>query len=229
MSDAPGESCIGAVFDLDNTLLPGISAERLFVSFLITKRLLGTRAAAATFLMLLRYLRYGPARALRTHRPYLRGWEVARLRQLGEEAVATVIAPRLSPKGVGRMAEHVRAGHRTAIVSGSLPFLLGPLGRRLGAHVVIGSPLACEGSRYTGNLVGEHTYGLEKVVVTQRLARDERLDLARSYGYADHHSDAMFLALFGRPTCVNPTARLERIARARGWPTDAWPAPAPHG
>lgn len=228
MSDAAGERGIGAVFDLDNTLLPGISAERLFVQFLIAKRLLGARAMAATFLIVLRHIRYGPARALRTHRPYLRGGEVARLRQLGEEAVATVVTPRLSPYGVGRMAEHARAGHRTAIVSGSLPFLLGPLGRRLGAQVVIGTPLASEGAYYTGNLAGEHMYGLEKAVVTRRFARDERLDLTRSYGYADHHSDVFFLELFGRPTCVNPTARLKQVARARGWPTDVWSAPAPH-
>lgn len=224
MNIAPDLGLIGAVFDLDNTLLPGTSAERLFVRFLLGKRLIGTWEATATLLAMLRYVHRGPARVLRTYRPYLRGWEVARLRELGEEAVTTAIEPRLSPTAVTRLREHVSAGHRTAIVSGSLPFLLGPLGRALGVNIVIGTPLDSAGERYTGILRGEHTYGEEKAVVTRSFAREEHVDLARSFGYADHHSDRYFLELFGHPTCVNPTPRLRYIARQRGWRVESWPA-----
>lgn len=213
---------IAAVFDLDNTLLPGTSAERLFVRFLIRKRLIGARVAAATLLALLRHMRQGPATVLRTRRPYLRGVEVERLRRLGEEAVSSAIVHRLSRQGVARVREHVRAGHRTAIVSGSLPFLLGPLGRALNVQVVFGTPLDAANDRYTGALSGQHTYGLEKAVVTRRFANDERIELAASYGYADHHTDVYFLELFGHPTCVNPTRRLRSVAHQRHWPTETW-------
>lgn len=213
---------IAAVFDLDNTLLPGTSAERLFVRFLIRKRLIGARVGVATLLAVLRYMRQGPVTVLRTRRPYLRGIEVERLRRLGEEAVSHAIVHRLSRRGVARVQEHVRAGHRTAIVSGSLPFLLGPLGRALNVQVVFGTPLDAVNDRYTGALRGQHTYGLEKAVITRRFASDERLDLAASYGYADHHSDLYFLELFGHPTCVNPTRRLRSLAHQRQWPTETW-------
>lgn len=227
MNDPAQAPRAGAVFDLDNTLLPGVSAERLFVRFLIAKRLLGARAAAATLVAVLRYVRDGPAHTLRVRRPYLRGWEVERLRQLGEEAVKDAILPRLSGTGVQRLQQHLRAGHRTAIVSGSLPFLLGPLGRALGVHVVVGAPLHAVDGRYSGNLTGEHTFGLRKAVVTRQFALDEQVDLSRSFAYADHHSDRYFLELFGHPVCVNPTPRLRVLARGRGWPIERWPAHAP--
>lgn len=226
MNDSRPPHAIAAVFDLDNTLLPGTSAERLFVRFLIRKRLIGARVAVATLFALLRYMRLGPATVLRTRRPYVKGVEVERLRRLGEEAVSNTIVHRLSRQGIARVQEHVRAGHRTAIVSGSLPFLLGPLGRALNVQVVFGTPLDAANGRYTGGLLGQHTYGLEKAVVTRRFATDERIELEQSYAYADHHSDVYFLELFGHPTCVNPTRRLRVLANQRHWPTETWPSGA---
>lgn len=222
MTDGTSRAAIAAIFDVDNTLLPGTSAERLFVTYLLRRRLVGARAAFGTLLALLRYVRLGPARTLRQHRPYLRGWQVERLRVLGEEVVREVIVPRLSRGGVARVREHDAAGHRTALVSGSLPFLLGPLGRWLGVEVVIGTPLAISGDAYTGALSGAHLYGAEKAVVTRRFAAARGVDLRVSYGYADQHSDLPFLALFGHPVCVNPTPRLRRLAARRGWPVEEW-------
>jgi phosphoserine phosphatase len=43
------------------------------------------------------------------------------------------------------------------------------------------------------------------------------VDLAGSYAYSDHISDAAFLALVGHPVAVNPSLRLRLLARKRGW------------
>ena len=208
---------IAAVFDVDNTLVPGTSSEQLFIRYLIRERHLGTRAAWGTLAAMVRGARRGPLHALRRHRPYLRGWPVGRLAALGEEAFARAIAPRLSRIGTARVREHAAAGHLVAILSGAPPFLLAPLGRALGVEQIIGSELAVLNEAYTGALAAPHPYGEEKATLARRFAREHGVDLAASYAYADHHSDAPFLALFGHPVCVNPTPRLRAIAARSGW------------
>ncbi len=206
---------------MDNTLLPGTSSEQLFLRFLIRRRHFGPRAAAGTLLALVRHTRLGGPRAvLREQRPYIRGWEVARLAALAEEAFAAVIAPRLSGQAVTRVRRHQAAGHLVALLSGAPPFLLAPLGRLLGIGQVIGTPLAVEDGAYTGGLAGKHLYGPEKAALAARFARQHAVDLAASYAYADHHSDARFLLLFGHPVCVNPTPHLRRLAARFGWPVE---------
>lgn len=214
---------VAAIFDVDNTLLPGTSSEQLFIRFLIARRHLGPRAAFGTLLALARHARTGTPRAiLREHRPYILGWEVARLAALAEEAVATTIVPRLSGAAVARVRHHQAAGHLVALLSGAPPFLLAPLARHLGVEHTIGTPLAIADGAYTGELSGVHLYGPEKAVLAARFARDHEVDLAASYAYADHHTDAAFLTLFGHAVCVNPTPRLRRIAARFGWPVEAF-------
>ncbi|MDP9372939.1 MAG: HAD-IB family hydrolase, partial [Chloroflexota bacterium] len=156
----------------------------------------------------------------RLHRPYIRGWPVARLQALGEEAFAAAIAPRLSRRGEARVGEHRARGHLTALLSGAPPFLLAPLARRLAVAHVIGTPLAVVDGAYTGALAAGHPYGEEKAALARRFAAAHGVDLAASYAYADHHSDAPLLALFGHPVCVNPTPRLRRLAARFGWPVE---------
>jgi HAD superfamily hydrolase (TIGR01490 family) len=220
---------VAAIFDVDNTLLPGTTSERLFIRFLLARRQFGLRAAVGTVLTMARHARLGPFHALRQHRPYLRGWSVAQLEALGEEVVATQIAPRLAPCGVSRVHEHQAAGHLTALLSGSLPFLLAPLSRRLGIDHVIATPLAIEAESYTGSLAGAHPYGEEKALRALRFADAHGVDLARSFAYADHHTDARLLSLFGHPVCVNPNARLRRVAARCNWPVERWGRPKAAG
>lgn len=211
---------VAAVFDVDNTLLPGASSERLFIRFLIERRHLGWRAAVGTLAAMVRYARLGPFHALRQHRPYLRDWHVARLEALAEEAFATTIAPRLSRRGVERVRQHQVQGHVTVLLSGAPPFLLAPLSRQLGIEHVIGTPLATAAGVYTGTLAGGHPYGEEKAALARRFAAAHGVDLAASYAYADNHSDAPLLQLFGHPVCVNPSPRLRRLAARFGWPVE---------
>ena len=213
-----------AIFDLDNTLLPGPSAERLFIRYLVVRRHFSLRAAVQTLALVARSARQRPLHVLRRRRPYLRGWEVARLEALGEEVVAEVIAPRLAPEGIACLRAHREAGRLTVLLSGSLPFLLAPIARRLGVEQVLGTQLEVAAGAYTGEMTAEHPYGEEKAALARRFAREHGVDLSRSYGYADHHSDAPFLRLFGYPVCVNPTPRLRALAAAAGWPVEEWRA-----
>ncbi len=223
---------VGAVFDVDRTLLPGTTAERLFLRYLWEKRELGLREALLTAGFAVRHLRPTPSRivqSIRRHRPYLRGKDLAEMQQLGADCFARDIRPRLAARGIAAVAEHRAHGHTTVMLSGSLWFLLQPMAEFLGVNHVIATRLAVKaaakpgrGPKLTTRLEGPHPYGRAKALLIKRFADDRQLDLAMSYAYADHYTDAEMLALVGHPICVNPDERLRREAEKRGWQIEAF-------
>ncbi len=225
-------AAIGAVFDVDRTLLPGTTAERLFLRYLWEKRQLGLREALLTAGFTLRHLRPTPSRiaqSIRRHRPYLRGKDLAEMQQLGVDCFARDIRPRLAARGIEAVTAHRAEGHTTVMLSGSLWFLLQPMAEFLGVNHVIATRLAVKassapgrGAKLTTRLEGPHPYGRAKALLIKRFADEHRLDLAASYAYADHYTDAEMLALVGHPICVNPDARLRKEAETRGWRVEAF-------
>lgn len=208
---------IAAVFDVDRTLLPDTTAERLFLRFLIQERILGVRAAFETVRFFITHGQHDPVRAIRQHRPYLRGQQVLAMSELGELCFRQTILPRLSPRGMSVFRQHQEQGHRTVLLSGSLPFILAPMARYLESHNLICSELAHRDQRLSGRLIGLHPYGGAKALLVRRFACEQNLDLSQSYCYADHHSDASLLRLFGHPVCINPNDRLRRLAQRFDW------------
>ena len=144
---------IGAVFDVDRTLLPGTTAERLFLRYLWEKRELGLREALLTAGFTLRHLRPTPSRivqSIRRHRPYLRGKDLAEMQQLGADCFARDIRPRLAARGIEAVAAHRAQGHTTVMLSGSLWFLLQPMAEFLGVNHVIATRLAVKAASVAG-------------------------------------------------------------------------------
>lgn len=223
---------VGAVFDVDRTLLPGTTVERLFLRYLWEQREVGLRDALYTAWFAVRHLRPTPSRVaqnIRRHRPYLRGKDLVRMQQLGADCFARDIRPRIAQRGITAIEGHRERGHTTVMLSGSLWFLLQPMAEFLGINHVIATRLAVKasvtpgrGPRLTTRLESEHPYGRAKAILIARFAAEHALDLAASYAYADHHTDTEMLALVGHPVCVNPDSGLQREATARGWPIEAF-------
>jgi len=211
---------IAAVFDVDRTLLPDTTAERLFLGFLIKERVLGMRAVLETVRFTAVRGRNNPLMAIRRHRPYLRGARVEQISELGARCFEETIRPRLAGRGIERVQRHLRDGHQPVLLSGSLPQIIVPMAAALGVEHVICSRLEERGSRFTGRLVGPHPYGGGKALLIQRFASDLKIELQRSFCYADHHSDESVLSLFGHPVCINPNERLRLIAQRLGWPIE---------
>lgn len=211
---------IAAVFDVDRTLLPDTTAERLFLRFLLRERVLGAGAAVRTAWFVAWRAWPHPIRAVRANRPYLQGLHAPSLVELGTRCFEEAIRPRLSRRGIERVRYHIEEGHRTVLLSGSLPYVLQPMAAALGVDHLICSQPAERDQRLTGRLNGLHPYGAAKARLIQAFAEQTRIDLRRSYCYADHHSDEGVLRLFGHPVCINPTDRLRAMAERFGWPVE---------
>ncbi|MGI8589324.1 MAG: HAD family hydrolase [Chloroflexia bacterium] len=217
---APQPAVIAAVFDVDRTLLPGTTTERLFIRYLFGKRVLGLGTLARTAGYLLRALpRMSALEAIRRNRVYLAGRPVARVKPMAVRCYEEVIRPLMSEAGRAAVREHREQGHLTVLLSGSLDFLLEPLQRDLGADHLISTHLEEVGGRFTGRIEGLWPYGDTKAVLVRHFAEAHGVHLAASYAYADHPSDESVLALVGNPTVINPRPKMQQIAERRRWPT----------
>jgi HAD superfamily hydrolase (TIGR01490 family) len=129
------------------------------------------------------------------------------------------IKPHLSPALLAKVEEHRRLGHVLVLLSASVDYYLRPVQEELGFDHLLCTELERDASGIcTGRTKGPVVVGAQKRTVAEEFARAAGVDLAASYAYGDHHSDAALLESVGHPVAVRPTRRLRRLAQARGWP-----------
>ena len=218
-SPIPGpQSLVAAVFDVDRTLVPVTTTERIFIRYLFRKRVIGLGVAARTALFTLRALRHAtPFEAIRRQRAYLQGQSYEKMERLARECFERDIKPRISEAGLAAIREHKEQGHTIVLLSGSLDFLLRPLKEHVGAEHLIAARMEVVDGKLTGKIIGNYPFGSHKAALIQHFATEHGLDFSRSTAYADHHSDHELLRLFGKPVVVNPRAKMREIARREGW------------
>ena len=211
---------IAAVFDVDRTLVPGTTTERVFIRYLLRRGVIGLAQVARLGWYLLRALpKLDPMEAVRRQRIYLAGLPVRRVTALAEECFHQEIQRRISPAGVAAVREHHAQGHVTVLLSGSLDFLLLPLQRYVGADHLIATHLEVRNGRLTGRIEGPWPYGPTKAALIRHFAAEHGVAFAGSYAYADHHTDIEVLELFGQPVVVNAKPKMAALAHERRWET----------
>lgn len=212
-----------AVFDLDGTLLPGTSMERMFWRCLLRRRRLPTRN-------IIHFISRGLAGArkaglqslLKSNKSYVRGLTVSGVRLLAADCYRRRISPRLAPKGKEAVESLRRQGYKIMIISGAPDFLAELLKAEYAPDLIISTGLEIDSGRYTGRMSTLHPYGQRKTSILAGLAEKEDLDFEHSIAFADHPSDIPHLAMFGRAVVVNPKRRLRRYARRHGWKIVRW-------
>ncbi|MGQ9688344.1 MAG: HAD family hydrolase [Desulfobaccales bacterium] len=203
-----------AVFDVDRTLVRG-GTERLFFRYLLARR----KLSLVRVLRFLLSLAANPRHRF-TNKSYLAGMAVPEAERWASACYRELILPRLRPRAVARLQAHHAGGRRIVLITGSLDFLVHPLKENLRVDTLIATVLESRQGIFTGNIKGLHPRGENKRLLLKELARREGLDLARSYGYGDHEEDIPFLSCVGYPVVANPTRKMARLARQRGWPCE---------
>ena len=208
-----------AFFDVDRTLLPGHTMERLFVRHLWRHGYLGIRALWRHILHAVsRSKRVATKRSWNEYKGYLRDLKPEELQPLAEQCFNECILPRISQTGRKKVQEHQKAGHFVVLLTGSLEPLARLLGDDLKADLVLAARLETENGAFTGCLANTRPYGDEKARLVRETASDNNLELKASFAYGDHHSDARVLEAVGNPQAVNPDLSLRKEALRRGWP-----------
>jgi HAD superfamily hydrolase (TIGR01490 family) len=151
-----------------------------------------------------------------------RGVEAEDLRAWDRENFESRTVPRIFPQAVETIQKHRQEGHRIVFLTGGLDSRVEPLAERLSANDVLSVRLISENGRYIGRVDGSYLVDGEKREVAQAYASRSGIDLGESYAYGDSLSDADLLESVGHPCVVNPSGRLLRMARQKGWTVCSW-------
>lgn len=179
----------------------------------------GTSLAAGTKLGLIKR-----SNVIRAAYSKLKGLSLEELTELAQDYFEQTLADRLFPQARLEMERHHREGRRIVVVSTGMRILLEPVKRHLPVDDVLAVTLKDSDGVLTGKIEGP-LWGHDKAHVVRDYAHARDLELPKSWGYSDHHSDLAFLRLVGHPMVVNPTWRLRRLARRKDWPILEWPQP----
>jgi HAD superfamily hydrolase (TIGR01490 family) len=212
---------IGAFFDLDGTLLRPPSLEWRFIIHLLARDEIGTGHVARWLGSFAESVLCDPHSAALGNKRYLAG-----IRESVVEDWACAFASKALPLfegGVGRMKWHLERRHPIVLVTGTLAPLARVVARHLPASAEICSTeIELRDRHFTGRLAGAHMSYDMKARAVREIAAANGLDLSRSYAYGNQMSDFRMLEAVGNPAAVNPSWRLARVARRRGWSISEW-------
>ena len=208
-----------ALFDLDNTLLSG-DTDVEWLDFLVGRGALDKSLHQANLEMDRRY-RSGEAGALEYVRFYLSfypRYDLALLLAWRKSFLEETIRPRLLPGARPLIERHRR--DLMAIITATNRFLTEPIAATLGIEHLIATEPEVAGGRFTGDVVGAPCMREGKIEHLERWleARGRKLeDFPESWFYSDSINDLPLLERVTHPVAVDPDARLDAVARERGW------------
>jgi len=213
-----------ALFDLDHTLLP-LDSDYQWAEFLARTGRAGdpVEARRRNQDLMHRYnqgvLRAEDAAAFMLE--LLTRADDAQLAHWHQEFMREVITPALLPAARTLVQQHLQAGHLCAVVTATNDFVTAPIVRAFGIAHLIATVAERRDGRYTGRIEGVPSFQAGKVTRVRDWLGGMGLSLTqfeRSYFYSDSPNDLPLLEAVTHPVATNPSAALEQIAQARGWP-----------
>ncbi|WP_375399626.1 SDR family oxidoreductase [uncultured Amnibacterium sp.] len=220
----PERSDVLAVFDLEGTVVDSNVVEQYlwvrgagFGGWTVLGEVAAITAALPRYLAAERRDRGEFVRAFL--RRYA-GLPADRLQRIVRGGYADRLLGATRPEAVARIQAHRAAGHRTVLVTGSIGTLTEPIAGLF--DEVVASAMHEADGVLTGYLARPPLVDEARAAWLTQYAARNGFDLAASYGYGDSHADLPWLGLLGRPTAVNPDARLAKEAQRRRWAIAAW-------
>ena len=219
IQSSPDGPKIAAIFDFDGTIIAGYSATTF-----IREQLKRGDLKPRQFLELMRAMsnfglgNLGFSGMMAINAQFMRGIEEETYHEVGEALYRKQIARLIYPESRALVEAHLAKGHTVAIISSATPYQVEPAAADLGIDHVLCTHLEVEDGKFTGGIVSPTCFGSGKVNAAETLARHYRADLDKSFFYSDSQDDLLLLERVGLPRALNPSTRLEKIARARQWP-----------
>ena len=209
------------LFDLDHTLLDGDS-DVLWCHFLMDEGVLDRQDFAARNAdMEARYKAgtVGSAEFANFYVSTLAGRSAAQWEPLRQRFLREVIIPRIPPKAMTVVQQHLREYDLVAITTATNRFITELSAAHFGVlNLLATEPEIVDGS-FTGRTSGvlNMRHGKVERLHAWLAERGRKLADFRSRAYSDSINDLPLLEAVDEAVAVDPDPRLEAIARERGW------------
>jgi HAD superfamily hydrolase (TIGR01490 family) len=210
-----------ALFDLDNTLLAGDS-DYEWAQYLIDQGVLERdyyearnneffAQYKAGVLNILEFLDFQLKPLAQYPRATLDQWHLGFMRSR--------VLPMISTQAralVDRHRDDIRV-----IITATNSFVTAPIAREFGVEHLIATVPEERAGQFTGRVTGTPCFKQGKITCLEAWLKQRQLSLAefeQSWFYSDSANDVPLLERVTHPVAVDPDARLEHTALARGWP-----------
>jgi HAD superfamily hydrolase (TIGR01490 family) len=218
------------VFDVDGTVLPGTSCERLFVRYLVKNRVFGFISFVNFVFRAIALIPRGRYFMIKANKGYLRGHSADSMTEIGRRFFDEVAAARISKTAVERINQHLKASARVILFSGMPDFLLANFARHLGVAELYGSVMEIRDGKFTGRTLGPFPLGKGKVDALEMIIHNSgmachaptEIDWPSITFYADHWTDRFLLSQVGHPVVVNGSERILALANQKRWGIEVW-------
>ena len=212
-----------AVFDVDGTLLPKTSMEKWFMITMIKRGFFPFANILIYFLSAFALVVKGNWEdAFKWNKQYLKDLPAHLVNDVGHKFFHRYIKPSLSIDGIKAINKYRSKGFKILIMTGSPDFLAKHLQNIYFPEYLIHTKLETRCGRYTGKILGLHPFGIRKTQILEKLQTELEIDFGESIVFANHHTDADHMKLFGEVVAVNPSLILSKISANMGWKVEMW-------
>jgi HAD superfamily hydrolase (TIGR01490 family) len=212
-----------AFFDLDGTLLT-VNSGRLWMRRERREGRLSRwqQIQAVFYLAAYRFGVVDMTSAMRKALETIKGLEEDTVREWTETWYRSEVQHLAAPGAFPAVEHHRQQGHALVLLTSSSPYESEIARRHFALQTALSTRYEVRDGRFTGEVVLPMCYGPGKVLIAERFAAAQGIDLAGSWFYSDSITDLPMLERVGHPRVVNPDPRLRRLAARRGWQTDDW-------
>jgi len=210
------------IFDIDGTLLPEQS-QFLLLKYLRNKQVIGIVYFARLYFWFALYkvgIAKDPTRVFQYAISFLEGKSKKEAILVMEDFVKNEMDTHFFQEMLVLLESHKARMERVILLSNAMDVLVAAIAKHLGVIEYIGTELEIgEDTLFTGGLVSGITYGEAKIEkLKSYLGNEESARIIKGAScYTDHHSDIPLLDIVDKPIVVNPTPRLESVAKERQW------------
>lgn len=204
-------------FDLDGTLIKGLSSEKRFFVFLLRRRILRLRQLAAFLNFTLYWFTHSRKDVWKKNKAYLTGLRLNKIQQLAEKFVVQASLPNLRSVVKRRLENHIAEGDIVVLLTGTPDFIAWPMAKQLGINHIAATVCDTKNGCFTSAPPAIHPLGAAKLQIAEQICQDFNTTLAKSTAYADSTRDIALLASVSQPVAVYPDSKLRQIAKRRGW------------
>lgn len=145
------------------------------------------------------------------------GWPLTKILKIGNECFERDIKKRLFPQGVALVKKHQEKGDRVALLSSGPHMTLQALQKFLKIDEAFTMGPEIINGILTSQIQLPICHAEGKIYYAEEFAKKKGVSLQKCYFYTDHISDLPLLEKVGHPVLVNPSKRLEQIAKKKGW------------
>lgn len=206
-----------AIFDIDKTLLrgnTGVIYSKIFLRVGLLK--------PSSFLQIAynvgKYLMGWQTYELTMERAYAatRGMDEKEMKKIILRHYKKKVKPLIYPQMKAEIAMHRKEGRIIIFATNAWSIMSELIAKELKPDIFIATQTRFEEGVCTGELL-KICYAESKSGHIKEAARENQIDLSKSYAYSDHHSDRFMLESVGNPVAVNPDKKLAKIASKKGW------------